>query len=220
MNKKAAIILCGSGYLDGSEIHEATLCLLHLDLNKASASCYAPSRVQFDTINHLTQEPSDIKRDSLIESARISRTKIKPLSKLDAKNYDLLLIPGGFGVAKTLCDFASKGKECTVDKEVERIILSFLEAKKPIIATCISPALIAKVLENNNLSAQMTLGPEKSFGETLSSMGMQAKLQKATEFTYDSPLNIYTTPAYMDDNASIKDLNIGIGNAIKQALLF
>ena len=40
------------------------------------------------------------------ESARISRGSILDLKELDARNYDALIIPGGSGVAKNLCDFA------------------------------------------------------------------------------------------------------------------
>jgi len=42
------------------------------------------------------------------ESARISRGNILDISTLDARNYDALVIPGGFGAAKNLSDFAFK----------------------------------------------------------------------------------------------------------------
>jgi enhancing lycopene biosynthesis protein 2 len=38
-------------------------------------------------------------------------------------DIDGLIIPGGFGAAKNLCDFAIKGENCTVDPVIEDFIL-------------------------------------------------------------------------------------------------
>lgn len=48
------------------------------------------------------------------ESARISRGDCKDLAHLEAKDFDALLIPGGFGAAKNLCDFGFKGGDMSV----------------------------------------------------------------------------------------------------------
>lgn len=48
------------------------------------------------------------------ESARIARGNCKDLAELKANDYDAILIPGGFGAAKNLCDFGFKGAEMTV----------------------------------------------------------------------------------------------------------
>jgi enhancing lycopene biosynthesis protein 2 len=54
-------------------------------------------------------EPMDETRNVMIESSRITRGDIKDLTELKASNYDALFVPGGFGVAKNLSDFAVKG---------------------------------------------------------------------------------------------------------------
>ena len=41
-------------------------------------------------------------RNVLVESARIARGKITPLSSLKAADYDGIVFPGGFGAAKNL----------------------------------------------------------------------------------------------------------------------
>ncbi|CAB0008102.1 unnamed protein product, partial [Nesidiocoris tenuis] len=49
-------------------------------------------------------EDKSSKRNVLVESARISRGDVKPLSELveNYKNFDAVVFPGGFGVAKNL----------------------------------------------------------------------------------------------------------------------
>lgn len=53
---------------------------------------------------------------------------------------------GGFGAAKNLSDWATKGKDCCVKPDVEKVIKAFHQAGKPIAMCCISPVLAAKVL--------------------------------------------------------------------------
>lgn len=218
MGKNIALLLCGCGYLDGSEIHESTLCLLHLDMNLANFKCFAPDIAQFETIDHLSQENSTEKRNALIESARIARSEILPLSSLSVDHFDALVIPGGFGAAKTLSDFATKAEKCSVHKETEQIISQFIDADKPILGTCIAPAIIARVLENKGLSAKITLGPNEEYKDILDNMGMTGTPTYASEFVFDAKNNIYTTAAYMDEGTSIFKLHKGIGAAIAQML--
>ena len=59
------------------------------------------------------------------ESARISRGECLDLRTLAVGNFDALFIPGGFGAAKNLSDFAFKGAEMQVDNEVEQIMKEF-----------------------------------------------------------------------------------------------
>lgn len=61
----------------------------------------------------------------MVESARITRGNIRPLDQLESGNYDALFIPGGFGAAKNLSDFAVKGKDMKVDAQVEKVVNDF-----------------------------------------------------------------------------------------------
>lgn len=68
---KVAVILSGCGYLDGSEIHESVLCLLHLETQDHSYACFAPDMDQKQVINHLTKEPVQTEtRNVLIEDRK------------------------------------------------------------------------------------------------------------------------------------------------------
>lgn len=51
-NKKAALVLSGSGVYDGTEIHEASACLVHLSRHGADVSMFAPDVKQFHVIDH------------------------------------------------------------------------------------------------------------------------------------------------------------------------
>ena len=65
------------------------------------------------------------------EAARISRGSIQSLNMLKAAEFSALVVPGGFGAAKNLCDFAINGTKLTVNEEMERVIKEFVIGLKP-----------------------------------------------------------------------------------------
>jgi len=58
----------------------------------------------------------------LEESARISRGNCKDLKELKSSDFDVLIIPGGFGAAKNLSDYAFKGKDMSVKSDVSIVL--------------------------------------------------------------------------------------------------
>ena len=140
--KKIGVILSGCGVYDGSEIHEAVLTLLAISRSGAQAVCFAPDKQQVDVINHLTGEAMTETRNVLIEAARITRGEIRPLAQADAAELDALIVPGGFGAAKNLSNFASLGSECTVDRELKELAQAMHQAGKPLGFMCIAPAIL------------------------------------------------------------------------------
>ncbi|MFH0999323.1 MAG: isoprenoid biosynthesis glyoxalase ElbB [Bacteroidota bacterium] len=208
--KKFAVVLSGSGVYDGAEIHEATLSLLAIAEAGAEYEIFAPDIQQYHVINHLNGEEMNEKRNVLIESARIARGKISPLSSFNAQLFDALLFPGGFGAAKNLSNLAFKGPDCVVNKDVERCIIEMFNAKKPIGALCIAPALIAKVLKGANV----TIGNDKGTIEAIETMGGTHLETTHGEVIEDKAKKIFTTPCYMLD-ASIIDIRNGAQNIVK-----
>lgn len=101
--KKFAIVLAGNGVFDGAEIHEATLTMLAIRKQGAEYSIFAPDIEQHHVINHMNGNEMPETRNVLVEAARIARGKISPLSDFKARDFDALIFPGGFGVAKNLC---------------------------------------------------------------------------------------------------------------------
>jgi len=207
--KKFAVILSGSGVFDGSEIHEATLTLYAISKRGCSYEIFAPDIEQYHVINHITGKEMNEKRNVLIESARIARGNIKALSEYKPKNFDALIFPGGFGVAKNLCSFAFDGIDCKVNKEVEKIIKDTHSQNIPIGGLCISPVLLAKVLED----IIVTTGQDEATSEAITKFGAQHEKTNHGEVIIDRKNKIATTPCYMLD-ASIAQIGEGAENIV------
>jgi enhancing lycopene biosynthesis protein 2 len=198
MAKRIGVILSGCGVYDGSEIHEAVVTLLAIDRAGAEAVCMAPDIPQMHVINHLVGEPAEGEsRNVLVESARIARGNIKDLAEVKATDIDALILPGGFGAAKNLCDFAVKGPDCSVNVEVARLINEMYAAKKPIAAVCIAPAVLAKVLGSTQGSPQLTIGNDTATAEALQKMGTEHIQCPVREFVVDRQHKLISSPAYM-----------------------
>ena len=120
--KNIAVVLAGCGVFDGAEIHEATFTLLAIAQQGAAYQIFAPDIDQAHVLNHITGEEMPETRNVLIESARIARGNIKALSELKMEEFDAIIFPGGFGVAKNLCTLAFDGPDCKVNPEVEEAV--------------------------------------------------------------------------------------------------
>ncbi len=208
--KKFAVVLSGNGVYDGAEIHEATMTLYAIMKNGGEYEIFAPDIPQHHVINHITGEEMKESRNVLIESARIARGNIKALGEFDAANFDAIIFPGGFGAAKNLSSLAFKGADCTVNEDVEKSVLAMVQAGKPIGALCISPAVMAKVLQG----AQVTIGSDKGTAEAIEKMGSTHTITTHGEVVVDEGFKLVTTPCYMLD-ATILNIADGTDNVVK-----
>lgn len=215
MAKKVGVVLSGCGVFDGSEIHEAVLTLLALDRQGVEIVCMAPNVNQMHVVNHLTQGTTDETRNVLVESARIARGKIKDIQDVKAEDIDALMFPGGFGAAKNLCNFATNGAECDTNPDVERLVKEILEAKKPLAAVCIAPALLAKITGKQGLKAKLTIGTDEETANALESMGADHVACQVTEVAVDKEHKIITGPAYML-GTRISEVADGIENVVQE----
>ncbi|NCB06593.1 MAG: isoprenoid biosynthesis protein ElbB [Bacteroidia bacterium] len=211
--KRIAVVLAGCGVYDGAEIHEATLTLLAISRQGALYQCFAPDVDQAHVVNHLTGAEMAETRNVLVESARIARGNIKPLSEYNANNFDAILFPGGFGVAKNLCSFAFDGVDCSVNPEVKNAIRSTVVAEKPVGALCISPVLIAKVLGD----VEVTIGDDEGTAAAVVSMGGIHVNTSHGEIIYDPKYKLVTTPCYMLD-ATISQIADGAENVVEKIM--
>ncbi|HPK05465.1 MAG TPA: isoprenoid biosynthesis glyoxalase ElbB [Bacteroidales bacterium] len=211
--KKFAIVIAGSGVFDGAEIHEAVMTMLAVKKAGDDYQMFAPDAMQHHVINHLTGEEMPENRNVLVESARIARGNIKPLAEYDAKQYDALIFPGGFGVAKNLCTFAFDGPDCKVNPDVEKAVLTTHALKKPIGALCIAPALISRLLGD----VEVTIGEDAGTAEAIAKMGSKHIKTTHGEVVFDKKNNVFTTPCYML-NASIADIELGARNIVNAML--
>jgi enhancing lycopene biosynthesis protein 2 len=211
-----ALVLSGCGFEDGSEIHEAVLALAALDAAGAGVTVAAPD-LEFEVIDHARGKPTGERRNCLVEAARIARGRIVDLAGLKPEDFDALVLPGGFGAAKSLCDFASAQAKTKVNPDLARFALALHDARKPIGAICISPAIVAALLRDRGLSARLTLGDDASMSAALRAMGQQAVDCPVDQCVVDKQLRIVCTPAYMYD-ARIADVARGIGRMVDELL--
>ncbi len=212
--KSIAVILSGCGVFDGSEIHESVLTMLALSKKNAEVHFFAPNESQPTVINHITGELKKDNRNQMEEAARISRGKIAPLSSADANKLDALIIPGGFGAAKNLCDFAVKGSDCEINKELLSLVQQMYQQKKPLGLMCIAPVMLPKLL---NTSVELTIGNDKETIAQIEKMGGKHITCTVDNIVVDHANKVVTTPAYMLAQ-SISEAEVGINKLVEKVL--
>lgn len=218
---KIGVLLAGSGVYDGSEIQEAVFTLLAIDECGAQAVCIAPNKEQMHVLNHLTGEEMAEKRNVMIESARIARGAVGDLAAATSDDFDALVIPGGFGAAKNLNQWAVSGPDGDIDADVKRLIVEMLKAGKPIAGLCMGPTVIAKALEGEDINASLTVGTTEApspydiqgISEGMASIGAMPSMASVEEVIVDHTNKIVTAPCYMME-ASIREVRENIAMAI------
>jgi enhancing lycopene biosynthesis protein 2 len=215
MGKTVGVLLSGCGVFDGAEIHESVLTLLFLDRAGAQVVCMAPNGPQMNVIDHRTQKQVSETRNVLVESARIARGEIRDLYGVTAVQLDALILPGGFGAAKNLSDFAVNGANATVHPEVQRILKEMVSAGKPVGAMCIAPATVAKAL--GEYHPEVTIGNERETAQAIEKTGATHINRQVDQIHVDARNKIVTTPAYML-GPGIKDVAVGIEKLVAKVL--
>jgi len=237
MSGKVAVVLAGCGVYDGTEVHEAAAVCSALTRVGKIPVFYAPSQKHYDEVNHQNADPTnETDRNVLVESARIARGKVQSISALTADDADALIIPGGFGAAKNLCNFAHQGVETAdlkANEDVAAAINSFKDAGKPIGMCCIAPVLAAMVLcdKESGKSVKVTLGRTQPTADETDSgiswpatpmvsdkvkeLGGEVEEVGVEEFIVDEENKLFTTPAFMCEGAAFHQVHDGIENMIK-----
>ena len=201
--KKIAIILSGCGNRDGSELQESLSLLLAIDRRGWQYQCFAPEGM-FEVVPHVdieeTEEEGTIldieQRDIFVESARIARGDIKPLEEYKPADYDALALPGGMGAARNLSTFAFDGPRMEVIDSVADAILATYRAHKPVVAMCIAPMVLARVL--GRYEVELTLGPDDNQASGIAKgFGCRVRACGPTDVCVDNEHKVITTPAYM-----------------------
>ena len=209
------VVISGCGFLDGAEVHESVLTLLALSQAGASYQVAAPHKAQMHVVNHHTGEVSEGENRMVHEeAARIARGPVLNLSEVDVSKFDALFLPGGYGAAKNLCDFAINGAGASIEPAVANLISSFHNAGKPIGAVCIAPAVLALSLKKGAL----TIGNDPETAEQIEKLGSTHHDRPVTEALIDTENKLATAPAYMYGNASVAEVAQGIQKTIDAVL--
>jgi enhancing lycopene biosynthesis protein 2 len=217
---KIGVLLSGCGVYDGAEIQEAVLTLLEIERIGAEAVCIGINDAQHHVVNHLTGEVQQQQRNMLEEAARIAQGNIVDIAQVVPADIDALVIPGGFGSAKNLSNWAFNGPEGTLRPDVKLLLVNLYNVGKPIVALCVSPILLALALPNSSL--QLTLGHTadpspyqiQDFNDGISTLGATPKNIKLGDVLVDTENRLITAPCYMMD-ATILQIQQNIQNALK-----
>jgi enhancing lycopene biosynthesis protein 2 len=194
---RIGVLLSGCGVYDGAEIHEAVITLLALDRAGAEAVCMAPDVDQMHVVDHRTGEPAEETRNVLAESARIARGAIRDVADVRADELDGIILPGGFGAAKNLCNFAVAGAQAAVQPDVARLLRDALAARMPIGVCCIAPAVMAAILRDAGEAGELTIGTDADTAAGLEAMGVRHVPCAVEETCVDREHQVVSTPAYM-----------------------
>ncbi|WP_087023232.1 isoprenoid biosynthesis glyoxalase ElbB [Thaumasiovibrio subtropicus] len=211
--KKIAVILSGCGVFDGAECNEVILSLLAIEQQDAKWDCFAPDKTQHHVLNHHSGEEIAEPRNVMVEAGRLVRGSIAPLSTLDANDYDALLVPGGFGVAKNLSDFAFKGAECQLDPDFKRATKAFASAEKPAGYLCIAPALLP-LIYGPGVKATLGNDDDEAVG-AFTQLGGEHVACPVNDFVLDQSRRLLSSPAYMLAG-SIKEAQTGISKLVEK----
>jgi enhancing lycopene biosynthesis protein 2 len=214
--KKIGVILAGCGIYDGTEVQEAVLTLLSLDNAGVSAVCLAPDMEQYHVIDHRNGEVmTGERRNVIIESARITRGSITDLKKIDSLNLDALIIPGGYGAAKNLCDYAVRGTDFEVIPEVARAVNNFHRSGKPLGFICIAPVIAAKLLGSEKV--ELTIGNNRKTASDIESLGARNIDVGVEDIVVSTHGKVVSTPAYML-GPSIRQVAKGIDALVRNVI--
>ena len=201
--KKIAIILSGCGNRDGSELQESLSLMLAIDRQGWQYQCFAPEGF-FEVVPHIDVEDDEEEgtildmeqRDIFVESARIARGNLLPMEAYKPADYDALALPGGMGAARNLSTFAFDGPRMEVVDSVADAILETFRAHKPVVAMCIAPMVLAKVL--GRYEVELTLGPDDNqASQVAKGFGCRVQACGPTDVCVDSEHKVLTSPAYM-----------------------
>ena len=183
---KVCVLISGCGYLDGAEIHESVITLLALSRSGADYTVAAPHKKQMHVVNHHTGNVAESEERMVhFEAARIARGAVLSPSDVNVDDFDALFMPGGFGAAKNLSTFATQGTDGSLDPDVEGLIQRFHNAKKPIGAVCIAPAVLTLALKKGTV----TIGSDEGTADAINTLGGRHQNCPVTEHVVDEENN-------------------------------
>lgn len=211
---RVGVLLSGCGVQDGSEIYETVLTLLALERGGATVQAMAPDVEQAHIINHYTGEESRQQdgRNVLTEAARIVRGDIISTHEISAHDLDALIIIGGFGVTKNLCNFSTMAEAANVNPDIDRLIRELNGLGKPIGAMCAGPILVALALRGKDVT--MTMGTD---GADMMRLGAHHMVTTVDQAYVDERNNVVSTAAFMLAQSPL-EAEAGINKLVAEVL--
>lgn len=211
------VILAGSGRADGSEIHESVCALLSLAQVGLPYRCFAPDAAQTEVVNHVTGKAMvGESRNMLIEASRIARGEIGDLAKVEVDTLSAIVIPGGLGASgRNLSSYAYDGAACRINADLERLIVAMHSQRKPIVALCLAPVIIARVLGGRGIPVKVTIGTDDKTATAIQAMGATHEPCATDGCVVDREHRVLTTPCYMTAT-SVAEVYTGVKRTMEE----
>lgn len=224
---KVGILLSGCGVYDGSEIQETVAAMIALEEKGIEYVGISIDKNQYHVINHLDGSEMHETRNMMIESARIMRGNLVNIQTISPAEIDGLVIPGGFGNAKNLSNWAFQGSESEIIPEVKLLLVNLINVGKPIVALCVSPILLSLALKDSRFSPTLSLGTSKekspydisAFNNGVDKNGGKSIETGINEISIDTDNKIICAPCYMQD-ASLLEIKNNARMAIDKLIEF
>lgn len=153
-------------------------------------------------------------RNVLVESARIARGDVKDVTELNVEEFDAIILPGGFGAAKNLSNFAVKGADSTINSDISTACKAFADANKPAGYVCIAPAMIPHIYPEKT---QLTIGNDQDTEIAINALGGDHQTCPVEDIIIDTERKVVSTPAYMLAG-NILEADAGISKLVKAVL--
>lgn len=130
---KIGLYLAGCGSLDGSDVPAAVFTRELLQKHNHDTVVGARDVAQGESVNHRTLEVGDENRNSLDESARITRGDVRDMRKIDRSDLEGLVLVGGGGVLSTWTDFHERGSNMRITERLQFHLEAVHRRQKPIL---------------------------------------------------------------------------------------
>jgi enhancing lycopene biosynthesis protein 2 len=125
---------------------------------------------------------------------------------------DALVIPGGYGAVKTLCDYAMKARSATVQPDVQALLAAVQKRGVPIATVCAANILAARAFGAKE--ARIALGWDSQLDADCASWGATPVRCEAKSIVVDRALRVVSTPGF-SASADIVAVNEGIEKALR-----
>jgi enhancing lycopene biosynthesis protein 2 len=176
--KPIAVILSGCGREDGSDPAETLFTLLVLERAGARPLCAAPERVRADVV-------------------RLVGRAVTPLDKLEPRQAQGMIIPGGGGTSTVLSDYTTKHELCTVDPSLSALMRALLQAHRPM-GFMGSAALLAARVLGPVAGVRLTLGAKgTAVAKHAAVMGADVRPGTADDVVFDPKARVASTPGLL-----------------------
>jgi enhancing lycopene biosynthesis protein 2 len=159
--RRVGVLLSGCGRYDGSEVQETVLVTLALRRHGLRPVYLAPDAEQRDVVDHTTGTVDDAAppRRVIEESSRLTRGMIQAVHELAVSELDALVIPGGSGVIKNLCDADGSLGGGPPRPEVGRLLDDLRKRGAPVAAVGLAEVVLARHRQRPLSDAPVSVPP-------------------------------------------------------------